>query len=417
MSRNDKAINAGINVQREIPIYKAMEQVKDSIEIQLEGEKISIPTLCGRPGIAKTAHIADLAESMNMRLLYCSMNKPYEFFTGLPESKKVDGETAEEQLRSFVFWSKPELIKFANDYSEDPNYKGCIIFLDDIHIMTEDVQKVFYEFVLERKLGMHRLNDNIAITAAMNSEEISGFDGFMSPINNRLQKIKTMLPFDYWYRNCGAGLNLLIASYLRNNKDACEEPENTTEAFATYRSWSMLSLMVDKVYNRYMNNKSDALLSNSEKADLANDVFDRAATFISVKNALNLKENIIMQLRYDFETMVKKNKYNIDHEDAFAALAFGNVTRFIHTEKEIEQLIVFLREVSSTLNYNSYKNTIINIMLELVALLNFTQNKYEKDRENNELKAKLKFYNVFIRKMFNNVSDNTKDIVNEFLNQ
>lgn len=412
MAHNDKVVNAGISIQREIPIYDAVDMLEDSIECQLEGEKMAIPTLCGRPGIAKTSHIEELAERLNLKLLYCSMNKPYEYFTGLPESEK--GKNVED---SFVYWSKPELVHYANKYSKTEGYKGCLIFLDDVHIMTEDVQKIFYEFVLERKINVHRLNPNVAIVAAMNSEEIAGFDGFMSPINNRLQKIKVYMPFKYWYTNCGAGLNPLVASYLRNNTDAAEEAESTSEPFATYRSWTILSKLLDKTYNKfYQNRKKDMILTNEERNELVNKLYVRAASFVSSKNALNFKENISMQLRYDFEGMVKHNRFTIDHDDAFAALAFGNIVRYITTEKDVSNLIEFLNKTSETLNYNSFKNTIINIMLEILALLKYNNAKHDKSRSKED-KEKITFYNHFMRAMFNDTTTQTHAVINDFMNQ
>lgn len=411
-------------------IHETIPMVVNNLKAQLDGRAMYIPCWAGAPGIGKTEHAKLIAKELGLEMLYFSMNKPYEALTGLPITSTISFDNDEVKRNSaYVYWSEPELIHLANEIAEKPaqlaekaneiaNKKfvsgkyannGCLIFLDDIHIMSPDVQKCFFEFVLERKLGNHRLSPRTAILAAMNNSAMAGFDGFLSAINARIERIDVKMSFDYWYENCGADLNPYVACYLRNAKQNISEKENTQEPFATHRSWSKLSEHLNPVVEKYHQTK--------DKVWFLNQVYMYARGYISNSNAIELKNSVAQQIEYDFEGMVRHNRYQLDINSVFSQLSFGNVVRYFRDKKDVDNFIKFIRKLlSENTTFESVQNAILNIMYELLSHTTM----YEK-RSDPESKKKLELYRYAQDEMFNNGdpiegSHRIHKIINNLLN-
>ena len=362
-SINDKGIDQSNLDQEKFPLHTTIPMVANNLTLQLKGKNMYVPCWAGSPGMGKTAHAKIIADMLDLHMLYFSMNKPYEAMTGLPAMNSLTFGDDSNRKNLYVFWSEPELVHLANELARKKDKKGCLIFLDDMHIMSPDVQKTFFEFILERKLGNYALDENCCILGAMNSSNMAGFDGFFSAINNRIQRINVNMEFDYWFNNVGADLNPLIATYVRYFKTDLEEPESTDTPFATYRSWCMVSDMVQMPYQTYLKNKDDVWFLNQ--------IFMIACGYMSHKKAITLKDNIKNQLRYDFEGMVNNNKFYIDQKDPISQFCFGNVIRYLRDEKDAENLVKYIITIiSKDDDINNYQNAILNIMYELVALTN-----------------------------------------------
>lgn len=360
--RND-AIDAIHQAQKEYPIHTTLNMVKNNLTLQIQGVPMYIPCWCGKPGIGKTAHAKMIADAMGMSLLYVSMAKPYEYFTGLPTPNKVtfdDDESVKEKM--YVYWSMPDMIHAANVMARKKDTNGCIIFMDDLHIISPDVQTMFFELVLERSLNNFKLDKNVAMLAAMNNSNMAGFDGFFSAINNRVQRINVSMSWKYWYENCGAELNPYIAGFLRNFPNNIEEPESTEEPFCTYRSWTTLSKLLEPITKQYM----DA--TDKDKKWFIQQIGMHAAGFMSSKTVTMLKANIGQQLQYDYEGMVKNNKYFIDKNDPISQFCFGNIIRYLRDEKDLDNMIAYIKKImAEDTAIKDYSNAIINIMYELSA--------------------------------------------------
>lgn len=402
--------NATDEAQRGFYLHETIPMVANNLKAQLNGKAMYIPCWTGTPGIGKTEHAKLIAKELGLEMLYFSMNKPYEALTGLPITSTVSfDDDLNKRNGAYVYWSEPELIHLANEIAERPAQlvdiangiaekkdttgkyanNGCLIFLDDIHIMSPDVQKCFFEFVLERKLGNHRLSKRTAILAAMNSSSISGFDGFLSAVNARIERIDVSMKFEYWYENCGADLNPYIACYLRNSPQSISEKENTQEPFATHRSWSKLSEHMEPVVQKFHETK--------DKIWFLKQVYMYARGYISADNAMQLKNSVAQQIEYDFEGMVRQNRYSLDVNSAFSQLAFGNVVRYFRDKKDVDNFIKFIRKLlGEYTTFESVQNAILNIMYELLSQTTM----YEK-RTDPESKKRLELYRYAQDEMFN----------------
>ena len=327
----DRSADVAQKIQSTFPIHKTLGMVKNNIKIQLSGKVMYIPCWAGSPGIGKTTHAKMLCDAMNLNMFYVSMVKPYEYFSGIPAMNSLTFGDDNNRKNMYVFWSEPELIHIANELARDKTHNGCLIFMDDMHVMTPDVQKIGFELFLERKLGNYHLDQNVAMLGAMNSSNMAGFDGFLSAINNRFQTIPVELDWEYWFNACNVDLHPLISCFARVQKTMLQESESTDDNFATYRSWSMLSLLITELYKEYQQNKNTPWFLD--------EIYMYARTFMTGPTALAFKNNVMQQLTYDFEGQVRNNAYHIDMEDAISQIVFGNVVRYFTTKKDVENIL------------------------------------------------------------------------------
>ena len=389
---SDNMANAAKSQSREFPLNKTIDLVMNNLQYQLTGETMYVPVWCGRPGMGKTTHAKIIAESLGLNMYYVSMYRPSEFFEGIPITNTLSFENnAEAEKKIYVKWSEPEMIHMANlmaDEAVKSGKRGTLVFLDDMHIMSPDVQKAFFELVLERALGNYKFRDNICMLGAMNSSNLAGFDGFFSAINNRIQKIYVNLPFDYWYLHCGADLNPLIAGYVRNFRDALEEEESTDEPFATYRSWVQLSKIMDMYYKTYLDTHDVPWLLDRS--------YTAACSLMSTKSAQALKANIGQQLQFNYEAMVVNNAYKVDRDDPISQFCFANIIRYLRNIKDVNNLTDFLvKLVDQNSSLSVYENCILNVMYEVRSFMHALA-----DKSDDESKARYEIIKAIPAQLF-----------------
>ena len=375
MSMTDRATDEISREQKKFSLPETTLIVKSNLIKQLSKEKMYIPVWAGKPGIGKTTYAYKIADELNLNLYYVSMAKSLEFFMGLPITNKLTFDSIEDAHNNYVVWSEPEMIHVANMLAADKNRRGCLIFMDDCHIMDRSVQTCFFELVLERKLSNYKLADNVCMLAAMNDSSTSGFDGYLAAINNRLQTINVMMPFEDWYENCGADLNPLIASYCKFDAGNLEEEESTNEPFSTYRSWTTLSKLLDEPYKIYC--------KNGDKVWFMHQVKMIGAGFMSWKKlSSSFLSQIDTQLKYNFEQMVANNAYKVDRKEPIEQFCFGNIIRYLRNAKDVDNLVEYLKHEVTQNSVDEYKNVILNILYEALSYRKMLEKKDDdKSRE------------------------------------
>lgn len=361
-SIKDRSADAAQAANSSFAIHETLGLVRNNLKIQLTGKPAYIPCWAGSPGIGKTTHAKMICEELNLNMFYVSMTKPLEYFSGIPAMNSLTFGDDSNRKNMYVYWSEPELIHCANELARDKTHNGCLIFMDDMHVMTPDVQKVGFELFLERKLGNYKLDNNVAMMGAMNSSNMAGFDGFLSAINNRIQKIMVYLDWEYWYNNCNVDLHPLIAAFTRVQKSMLQEDESTEDSFATYRSWSMLSPLIAELYEEYKKNK--------DMVWFLNQVYMYARSFMSSQSALALKNNIMQQLTFNFEEQVRSNSYHIDFDDPISQIIFGNVVRYFRDNKDVDNFVKFVCTLVKNYTLADYQNALSNVMYELLGMTN-----------------------------------------------
>lgn len=365
-----------------LPIATTMDEVRANLELQLKGVIMPIPTWCGTPGMAKTAHAKILAEEMGLEMLYVSMNRPYEYFSGLPITNSMTFDESKDknefQKQNYTHWTQPDMIHVANKMAIEiektgkfngHTRRGVMIMLDDLHCASDSVQKYFYEIILERSLNNFKLAPNICIMAAMNGSTDSGFDGFFAAIMSRLQVIYVRLDFEYWYKNVSTFVHPFVAAFLRSNQNYREEEESRMHPFANYRSWTMLGRLLIEMYG---NNYNIPLKhGNGEALTIPDKMYNLAKAFVSDGAANEFRQSVAQFLEFDFDSMIENNNYSCKRNDVINQLMFGCVVRNIKTVKQGKQFEVYLKSIfKDKREIQMYSNVILSICTNIGTILN-----------------------------------------------
>lgn len=200
--------------------------------------------LWGPPGVGKSQAIRQIAKDIkkntgketritDVRLL---LFNPIDL-RGIPTSNAD---------KTLAIWLKPQI--FQMDPSEDI---VNILFLDEISAAPQSVQAAAYQITLDRVVGEHKLPDNCIIIAAGNRVTDKSVS-FKMPkaLANRLLHIEVEGSFESWQNwAVRAGINPKVIGFLsfRTDKLFGFDPKSDVLAFATPRSWEMVSNLLNNV--------------------------------------------------------------------------------------------------------------------------------------------------------------------------
>lgn len=209
--------------------------------------------LWGPPGVGKSQAVRQLGKEIekntgkktrvtDVRLL---LFNPIDL-RGIPTAN------AEKTL---AVWLKPQIFQM----DPDENIVN-ILFLDEISAAPQSVQAAAYQITLDRVVGEHKLPENCIVIAAGNRTTDKSV-AFKMPkaLANRLLHIELEGSFKSWKEwAVRQGVNHKVVAFLsfRRQHLLTFDPANDDLAFATPRSWEMVSNIlnyvdpdVDKTYS------------------------------------------------------------------------------------------------------------------------------------------------------------------------
>lgn len=200
--------------------------------------------LWGPPGVGKSQAVRQLAVRIgeetgktvkvtDVRLL---LFNPIDL-RGIP--------TANED-KTLAVWLKPQI--FHMDSSD-----GVIniLFLDELSAAPQSVQAAAYQITLDRVVGEHKLPENCIVIAAGNRVTDKSV-AFKMPkaLANRVMHIEVEGSFSSWREwAVRSGVNPKIIAFLSFRRDRLMGFDSSNEdlAFATPRSWEMVSGLLNTV--------------------------------------------------------------------------------------------------------------------------------------------------------------------------
>ena len=169
--------------------------------------------------------------------------------------------------KTLAIWLKPQI--FQMDDSDDI---VNILFLDEISAAPQSVQAAAYQITLDRVVGEHKLPDNCIVIAAGNRVTDKSVS-FKMPkaLANRLLHIEIEGSFDSWLNWAEqSGINQKVIGFLsfRTDKLFGFDAKNDDLAFATPRSWEMVSNILNNVSSNAWYADAEGTI-NSSKEKLA----------------------------------------------------------------------------------------------------------------------------------------------------
>ena len=194
--------------------------------------------LWGPPGIGKSELVDGITDELggymiDLRLGQC---EPTDI-RGIPFFNKEKG---------VMDWAPPIDLPDAELASQ---YPIIVLFLDELNSAPPAVQSAAYQLILNRRVGKYVLPDNVVMVAAGNRESDKGVTFRMpTPLANRFVHIEMRVDHGSWEQ--WATLNKIhkdVVGYVGFAKQDLFDfdPRSSSRSFATPRSWSFVSDLLD----------------------------------------------------------------------------------------------------------------------------------------------------------------------------
>ena len=205
----------------------------------LKAFKVQRPLfLWGPPGIGKSELVENITKDLGgyMIDLRLGQMEPTDI-RGIPFYNKDSGK---------MDWAPPVELP---DEELASQYPVVVLFLDELNSAAPSVQSAAYQLILNRRIGKYRLPDNVVMVAAGNRESDKGVTYRMpTPLANRFIHQEMKVDFASWQE--WAVLNKIhkdVVGYLSFAKQDLYDfdAKSASRAFATPRSWSFVSELLD----------------------------------------------------------------------------------------------------------------------------------------------------------------------------
>jgi hypothetical protein len=195
--------------------------------------------LWGPPGIGKSDIVAQITDSLSNSLLI-------DIRLSLWDPTDIKGIPYFDSTNVKMTWGAPSELP---DEELAAKYDNIVVFFDEMNSAAPAVQAAAYQLILNRRVGQYKLPDNVIIVAAGNREADKGVTYRMpSPLANRFVHIELAVDFDDWFQwAVDNNIHKDVVGYLTfSKKDLYDfDPKSASRSFATPRSWSFVSELLD----------------------------------------------------------------------------------------------------------------------------------------------------------------------------
>ena len=138
-------------------------------------------------------------------------------------------------------WHPASTLPFKGNPDFDENGPPILLFLDEITSASVPVMGVCYQLTQERRVGEHKLKDNVRVGCAGNRATDKGIVNRMpSPLDNRITWYETQPSVPGWAKHAQKmGVDPVFVAFLtwQKTKLMTFDPARPEKAFATSRSW------------------------------------------------------------------------------------------------------------------------------------------------------------------------------------
>ena len=205
----------------------------------LKAFKVKRPLfLWGPPGIGKSELVENITRELGGHMIDLRLGQmePTDI-RGIPFYNKDIGK---------MDWAPPVELP---DEELASQYPIVVLFLDELNSAAPSVQSAAYQLILNRRIGKFRLPDNVVMVAAGNRESDKGVTYRMpTPLANRFIHQEMKVDFPSWQE--WAVLHKIhkdVVGYLSFAKQDLYDfdAKSASRAFATPRSWSFVSELLD----------------------------------------------------------------------------------------------------------------------------------------------------------------------------
>ncbi len=135
-------------------------------------------------------------------------------------------------------------------YQGSLEFQDAILFLDEMNSAPPSVQGAAYQLTLNRRVGEYKLPDGVSIIAAGNKDTDKGVTYRMpTPLANRFIHLYMDVSFEDWQQwAINAGVHADVVGFLTAHPSKIHkfDPKSADKAFATPRSWTFVSQLLEQ---------------------------------------------------------------------------------------------------------------------------------------------------------------------------
>ncbi|WP_424969211.1 AAA family ATPase [Dinoroseobacter sp. S76] len=224
----------------------ALDVLRTAWAAQKAGHLTAAYMLHGAPGVGKTEIIQQLADEIGARL--------FDLRLTTIEPQDLRGLPYYDHDAQKTIWYRPE------DLPDDPATPS-VLFLDELTAAAPNLQPTVYGLLQERRVGQHRLPDNVFLVAAGNTVEDGAIAYEMgSALSDRLVHLHVVASASDWLENYAIPHNLhpAVIAFLRSRGDLLSTVRDAQERddviAATPRAWARVSAILRATSERRLRN-------------------------------------------------------------------------------------------------------------------------------------------------------------------
>jgi hypothetical protein len=223
-------------------------------ELLLEVALVRPVFIWGPPGVGKSSLVEQFAASLGLECvaLLGSQLAP-EDLIGIP---RIDGAVSR-------FYPPSMIVR----------ERGFVLFIDELNIASQEIQKAFYSLILDQRIGEYRLPAGSIIIGAGNRAHDAALARQMpSALVNRMVHVHLKASHREWLEWAEAnGIHPWVLDYVRSRPTqlATEIPPAKEEPFSTPRSWHAVSDALHAFGDAIAPHHLDAVLFGSVTRDHA----------------------------------------------------------------------------------------------------------------------------------------------------
>jgi len=192
----------------------------------------------GPPGIGKSDIIKQLGLELDAHVIDVRLS--------LWEPTDIKGIPYFDSNDNTMRWAPPSELP-SKEFAKQ--HKNIVLFLDEMNSAAPSVQAAAYQLVLNRRVGTYELPDNVVLVAAGNRETDKGVTYRMpAPLANRFVHLELAVDWDDWFDWATENkVHKDVVGFLTFSKKSLYDfdPRSSSRAFATPRSWSFVSELLE----------------------------------------------------------------------------------------------------------------------------------------------------------------------------
>lgn len=296
--------------------------------------KYGVLFITSKPGVAKSAIGRSIADKMGFRYVDMRLSMADESDFKFPFL--TDMEHGDKTIKVSGY-AVPQ-------WAYEANSAPTIIHFEELNRAPQFVRNAALQILLEREIGEFKFNGTVLMMASGNLGDEDGTDveELDSALNNRLIHINHTLSVDEWLNDFAeTNCHRLVTSFIKAHPEKMYQPvTENTKAYATPRSWTMLS---EFIVTNFGQDASPREFLPLLKEVATGYIGNTAMKFIEYcEDMLNISIQDVLN-NYD---RVKKDleKYNRDkNSELIQSLKEIDITKL--SDKQLANAVKFLKNV------------------------------------------------------------------------